>query len=282
MFGSWLTGEAVNAPRNSKCKNGLFKVKGILQIAAIAAAKLCHECLQCKAWMYEPVKQNVILYSSVGQQINPGTLFVAGLRKCNRRYSQSPTLQPSLPEALTSNTPTLVPTKVSTYPHSWDALPSCVHRDTYLIGHTVTNIVGDPNCGTGTGVLPASTIEMASMKCEYCGDCRAWMWSPRLEKVIMYSKVVEQIHRTGTWYFSAFKSNSCKLHVMHFAKLPPAEQAWALKDAMNVVSTTMQSSASRRVEDAASTGHAVMAAKVQNVVLHAKGTRPVLAATTKS
>ena len=121
---------------------------------------------KCRVFRYEPVKQNVILYSSVGQQINPGTLFVAGLRKCNRRYSQSPTLQPSLPEALTSNMPTLMPTKVSTYPHSWDALPSCVHRDTYLIGHTVTNIVGDPNCGTGTGVLPASTIEMASMKCE--------------------------------------------------------------------------------------------------------------------
>ena len=102
----------------------------------------------------------------------------------------------------------------------------------------------------------------------------------------MYSKVVDNIHRKGTWYFSATKSVSCKLETMHFSKLPPKDQVKlheslalctlpshvkqvvALKDNSAVQSNTMQSSADQRVETVHTSGKTVM---------HSTDGRPVLA-----
>jgi len=153
----------------------------------VAVDKLCKKCPTCKAWMYEPEKRTALLYSSISGQINPGNVFVAGLRSCNKAES---------PKTVSKDAIAI--------------LPKCVQRHTYLVGQVVQNRVGDPHCGTGTGVLPAATVTAAYRKCQFCGGCNAWMWSPQTSTVVMFAGVLNSLHRNNSYYFSAHKG-SCKL-----------------------------------------------------------------------
>merc|ERR1712216_21199 len=153
----------------------------------VAVDKLCKKCPTCKAWMYEPEKRTALLYSSISGQINPGNVFVAGLRYCSK---------PQSPKTVSRDVIM--------------GLPKCVGKHTYLVGQTVTNAIGDPHCGTGTGVLPAATITEAYRACQFCGGCNAWMWSPQTSNVVMFSSVVNSLQRNNSYYFSAHKG-SCVL-----------------------------------------------------------------------
>lgn len=153
----------------------------------LAVDKLCKNCPSCKAWMYEPQKRTALLYSSISGQINPGNVFVAGLRYCSK---------PQSPKTVSRDVIM--------------GLPKCVGKHTYLVGQTVTNAIGDPHCGTGTGVLPAATITEAYRACQFCGGCNAWMWSPQTSNVVMFSSVVNSLQRNNSYYFSAHKG-SCVL-----------------------------------------------------------------------
>ena len=144
---------------------------------------------------YEPEKRTALLYSSISGQINPGNVFVAGLRSCNKAES---------PKTVSKDAIAILPKCVQRHTYlvllNNNNIPKCVQRHTYLVlpptclaltSHVV-KIVGQTGFFFGLSFVPRLLPRPVEMALHMWLDARMQRRLLRLHKNTGWTSRAEQ------------------------------------------------------------------------------------------